>query len=124
MALAGQGKTRGCVAISEIQLTLNQSIAAIIPNKDEIVPEYLYYKLDSMYDFLRNYSGGSNRVGLSLRTIRDIQIPLPPLPEQKQIAAILTQIDETIAAARETIESTKALKMKLINELLCPGRGD
>jgi type I restriction enzyme S subunit len=47
-----------------------------------------------------------------------INISLPPLPEQKQIATILTRFDETIAAARANIGTAKALKMRLINELL------
>lgn len=47
-----------------------------------------------------------------------ITIPLPPLPEQRQIAGILTRCDETIAAARANVGVAKALKMKMINEML------
>jgi type I restriction enzyme S subunit len=44
MALAGQGKTRGKVAINKIELTTNQSLAAIIPN-DKMNYKYLFYNL-------------------------------------------------------------------------------
>jgi type I restriction enzyme S subunit len=50
--------------------------------------------------------------------MKNFAIPLPPLPEQRQIAAILTRCDETIAAARFNVGAAKALKMKMINEML------
>lgn len=115
LALAGQGKTRGTAAITEIELTVNQSIAAIIPKTDKILPDFLFYKLDSMYEFLRNYSGGSNRGGLSLRSIRDISIDIPSIHEQQQITSILTQCDNTILNARINLAAMVALKMKLID---------
>ena len=34
IALAGQGKTRGTAAITEIEVTSNQSIGAVIPNEE------------------------------------------------------------------------------------------
>jgi type I restriction enzyme S subunit len=52
------------------------------------------------------------------KIIENLKIPLPPLPEQRQIAVILTRCDETIAAARANVGAAKALKMKMINEML------
>jgi len=92
VALAGQGKTRGKVAISEIELTTNQSIAAIIARKGICDPEFLYYNLSSRYEELRSLSGGSGRAGLNLSILSAIEIHLPPLPEQKKIAEILSGI--------------------------------
>src|SRR5262249_36825675 len=48
IGLAGQGKTRGTVAINFVELCTNQSIAAVFPNP-AFVPEYLYFNLDSRY---------------------------------------------------------------------------
>ena len=48
IALAGQGKTRGTVAITEIDLCTNQSLCAIIPDKT-VLPDYLYYHLRGRY---------------------------------------------------------------------------
>ncbi|RWZ67700.1 hypothetical protein EQK34_15895 [Lacticaseibacillus paracasei] len=45
IALAGQGKTRGTVAVNNIALTTNQSIAAIIPGKD-LYYEFVFQKSD------------------------------------------------------------------------------
>jgi len=91
--------------------------------KDIILPKYLGHFTQSRYywHYIDKVKTGQLKGGVNIPIICSIPILLPPLPEQKQIAAILTQIDETIAAARETIKSTKALKMKLIDELLSPG---
>jgi type I restriction enzyme S subunit len=45
MALAGQGKTKGMVAILEFDATCNQSMAAIVPNLEKINNEYLLVRL-------------------------------------------------------------------------------
>jgi len=52
IGLAGQGKTRGTVAINYVELCTNQSIAAIFPS-DKINNELLYHFLDSLYKYLR-----------------------------------------------------------------------
>ncbi len=118
IALAGQGKTRGTVAITEIELTTNQSVGAILPN-DKIIPYYLYYNLDSRYDELRSLSTGSGgRGGLNLSILKSINIQLPPLKEQKQIAQILSTADEKLELLRAKKEKYETLKKGLLQKLL------
>lgn len=62
IALAGQGKTRGKVAINHIELTTNQSLAAMIPN-DMLVAKYLFFNLEYRYEELRNLSAGDGGRG-------------------------------------------------------------
>lgn len=61
VGLAGQGKTRGTVAINRIELCTNQSIAAIFPSKHHST-EFLFYNLDSRYEELRSLSTGDGGV--------------------------------------------------------------
>ena len=69
IGLAGQGKTRGTVAMNMIELCMNQSIAAIFPSKD-FYEDYLYHNLDFRYDELRQLStGDGGRGGLNLNII-------------------------------------------------------
>ena len=71
IGLAGQGKTRGTVAINKIPLCSNQSVAAILPN-DSFDSKFLYYFLDSIYKELRMLStGASGRGGLNLGIINE-----------------------------------------------------
>ncbi|WP_339813952.1 restriction endonuclease subunit S, partial [Zunongwangia profunda] len=123
MALAGQGKTRGKVAINEIKLCTNQSLAAIF-NLKNINTEFLFQNLDSRYNEIRKMSTGDNgRGGLNLKIIKNIKVPLPPLPEQQKIADILSTVDEKIAVIDQQITATEELKKGLMQRLLTKGIG-
>jgi type I restriction enzyme S subunit len=45
IALAGQGKTRGTVALLKTTVCTNQSLAALVPNTKMVSGEYLYHYL-------------------------------------------------------------------------------
>jgi type I restriction enzyme S subunit len=118
IGLAGQGKTRGTVAMNYVQLCTNQSIAAIFPN-EVFVSEYLYYNLDARYDELRELStGAGGRGGLNLAIIKAIAVPFPSVPEQTAIAAVLSDMDAEIAALEARRDKTRALKQGMMQELL------
>ncbi|MCB5266674.1 MAG: restriction endonuclease subunit S [Candidatus Cloacimonetes bacterium] len=118
MALAGQGKTRGMVAINHVELSTNQSVAAIICNNKEISSQFLFYYLDSQYENLRNISYGAGRAGLSLTILREIEVIFPPLPEQQKIAQILSSQDEKIEDIINKLNKLKSLKASLMQDLL------
>ncbi|MEY4245264.1 MAG: hypothetical protein RLZZ245_2849 [Verrucomicrobiota bacterium] len=118
IGLAGQGKTRGTIAMNYVELCTNQSIAAVFPNPS-FVPEYLYFNLDSRYDELRELSAGDGgRGGLNLRIIKAILIPFPPIPEQTAIATLLSEMDAELAALEQRRDKTRALKQGMMQELL------
>ena len=122
VALAGQGKTRGTVAITRIELCTNQSLCSILPN-ESFNSDFLYFYLSSKYEVLRQISSGDGtRGGLNLQMLRDFPIPLPPLPEQRRIAQALTALDELIAATNEKLEQVKAYKKGLMQKLF-PAKG-
>lgn len=118
IGLAGQGKTRGTVAINHFELCTNQSIAAVFPN-ESFIPEYLYYNLDNRYDELRELStGDGGRGGLNLRIIKAISLPFPAVAEQTAIAAVLSDMDAELAALDTRLTKTRALKQAMMSELL------
>ncbi len=118
VALAGQGKTRGTVAINKIELSTNQSVAAIIPKK-EIDPEFLFYNLDVRYEHLRRLStGDGGRGGLNLQILKDVLCVLPPLSEQRKIAEILSTWDEDIAYTERLVVAQQQRKKGLMQLLL------
>jgi type I restriction enzyme S subunit len=118
VGLAGQGKTRGTVAINLVELCTNQSIAAIFPSPEH-VPEYLYYNLEFRYDELRSLSSGEGgRGGLNLTIIKSILVPLPEQAEQRAIAAALSDVDALIAALDRLIAKKREIKQATMQELL------
>ncbi len=118
VGLAGQGKTRGTVAVNTIPLSTNQSIAAILPSS-KADSRYLFYNLENRYLELRELSSGEGgRGGLNLTIIRDIVISLPPLPEQRAIAQALADADAWIEALDRLIAKKRAIKQAAMGDLL------
>lgn len=106
VALAGQGKTRGTVAITRIELCTNQSLCGIVLNNNKVYSDYLYYYLKGQYETLRKISSGDGtRGGLNLKMINNFQIPLPPLSEQQRIVNILDRMDKTHKELCQSIET-------------------
>ncbi|GAA0104035.1 restriction endonuclease subunit S [Paraclostridium sordellii] len=122
MALNGQGKTRGMVALLEIESTCNQSLAGIITNK-LVNPYYVYYYLESLYEKIRAITGDGARNGLNLALIREIKVGIPPLKEQEKIADILSTADCQIYDTEMLIEKCQELKKGLMQRLLTKGIG-
>lgn len=118
VGLAGQGKTRGTVAMNLVPLCTNQSIAAIFPDT-RYVSQYLYYNLDSRYDELRELSSGEGgRGGLNLKIIGQITVPFPCLEEQKAISDIFSDIDDDIWLLEAKLAKGVKIKQGMMQELL------
>jgi len=118
IGLAGQGRTRGTVAMNYVELCTNQSIAAIFPNSS-FSSEYLYQNLDSRYEELRELSsGGGGRGGLNLMLIKGLEIPFPSVEEQAAIAEVLSDMDSEVTALEARRDKTRLLKQGMMQELL------
>jgi len=109
IALNGQGKTRGTVAILRMEnATCNQSIVSINPvDKKILLPEFVFYELRSMYQAIRNITGDNQRSGLNIPIIKTIQIPLPPIEVQEKIVAELDGYRKIIEGAKQIITNYK-----------------
>lgn len=101
MAMYGQGKTRGKVAILGIEATTNQACGAIVPNNDKLNELFLFQNLAGRYDEIRDLSNQGGQENLSGEIIKNILITLPTLPEQQKIATFLTTVDEKLQALKQ-----------------------
>ena len=118
VGLAGQGKTRGTAAYNLVSLCTNQSIAAFLPT-DTHSSLYLYYVIDSLYDYLRLLSSGDGgRGGLNKQILSSLNIVLPPIAEQKAIAEALSDVDGLIAVLDKKIAKKRLLKQGAMQQLL------
>jgi type I restriction enzyme S subunit len=121
VALAGQGKTRGTVALILAEITTNQSVALLKPKSNKLSADYLFYNLEFRYDELRSSSSGEGRAGLSKGLLEQLQIPLPPVEEQIAIAEILATIDRAIGQTEALIAKQRRIKAGLLHDLLTRG---
>ena len=118
IALAGQGKTKGTVAISEIELSTNQSVAAIIADREMIEPYYLYHNIDSRYLDFRHITGKHNsRTGLNLKILKDFEIVYHNISEREGIIEKFNSLDKNIELNESKISSSQSLQKSLINQV-------
>ena len=97
IASAGQGNTRGQTSYLKEDMYINQSVISLRANSNLLDSLYLYYNISSRYKELRALSeGNSIRGSLTTKIIGDLEISLPPLPEQKRISSILSSFDNKI----------------------------
>ena len=119
IALAGQGKTRGSVAITKIELCTNQSLCGVIINNEKIINKYIFYYLKTRYNDLRKISSGDGtRGGLNLKMIGSYPIPLPPLSEQQRIVSILDTFEGSIQNLEAQLEQREKQYEYYRNKLL------
>jgi type I restriction enzyme S subunit len=120
IALNGQGKTRGTVAILRTEAACNQSLVSINPEKGKLLPEFLLYILKGKYQEIRDINGDNQRGGLNMPIIRGIEIPLPSLAIQKQIVEKIEAEHILVESAKKLIEiyeqKTKEVIAKLWSE--------
>lgn len=111
IALNGQGKTRGMVAMLRSKATCNQSLVSIYPkDAKKMLPEYVYHNLNVRYDEIRKITGdtGNDRRGLNMPLIRNIKIQYPKsIQEQKNL------INKFEKLSKETKRLEKIYEQKL-----------
>ncbi|OFU82964.1 restriction endonuclease subunit S [Streptococcus sp. HMSC10E12] len=123
IALAGQGKTRGMVAVNNIPLTTNQSIAAIEPDKT-LNYEFVFQNLSKRYDELRLISSGDgSRGGLNKQIVSDISIACPNVNEQELIGNFLADFDSLITMNQHKLDKLIDLKKAYLSEMF-PAEGE
>lgn len=112
------GANSGEVAISQLEGAINQAILCIQQNKDEAETIYLYnyLKLEKSNIINKYLQGGQGN--LSADIIKNLQIPLPPLPEQKIIADCLSTWDSAIEKQNALINALTERKKALMQQLL------
>ncbi|WP_282782146.1 restriction endonuclease subunit S [Phaeodactylibacter xiamenensis] len=118
LAMIGQGKTRGMVALTKIKATVNQNFSYIVPNIERVDHLYLFNRLSFDYYKLRGSGRGGGQESLNTRIVKNFKIPLPPLPEQRAIARILSTWDAAIDKLGQLIAKKQALKKGLMQQLL------
>lgn len=99
---------------------IQQNIAKITPVKNIISSYYLVYFLMSPLgekEVLR-FNATSSQPNVLVGSLRKYRVPIPPLPEQKAIAKILTEMDEEIEALEKKREKYKNIKQGMMQQLL------
>lgn len=117
LAMYGQGKTRGQVAKLGIEAATNQACAAILLDEAQHIDFFFQY-LCSQYDAIRELGNSGTQQNLNGGILKGLQVPVPPLPEQRRIADMLSTWDRAIAAAECILANSRKQRQALTNLLL------
>jgi len=97
--------------IADGKYWVNNHAHVIRPNRDILIDEFLTYFLN--FSDLTPFVSGMTVPKLNQKNLRNIPIPLPPLPEQQRIVAILDEtfsaIDKAKANAEQNLKNAKEL---------------
>lgn len=89
------------------------------PNVEVVFPRYLKFFFETNYykNTIKNLAAGANINNLKSQHFNSLEIPTPPLAEQKQIAAILDAADSLRQKDQQLVEHYSALSQSLFLEM-------
>jgi len=115
------GATIGEVGLAKVPVSTKQGIHGIVCS-DQLSSSFLYYKLQTLRDFLKANSQGSTIREVRATFLRTIPISFPTaLPEQTKIAEILSTVDRAIEQTEALITKQQRIKTGLMQDLLTRG---
>ena len=86
------------------KFTLQRSVAVIRPRQSIVHSRFLMYSLIARSDDLNAQARGVAQKGIYLETLRQLDVVLPPLPEQQRIVTLLDEAFAGIATAKANAE--------------------
>jgi type I restriction enzyme S subunit len=98
-------------------MATNQGFKSIVPNEN-VNTEFLYYSLVLSKKQLLRLAAGSTFGEVSKSDFERIMIFLPPLEEQRRIAAVLNACDKEITLLKQQLDALKRQKRGLMQKLL------
>ena len=98
--------TLGEVGILNIDACTNQAIAGImIKDQTEVITDYLYYFLKSKKALVSNLGRGVAQNNINMSILRNFEIPLPNISEQKKIVKTLDKVSSIIDSQRRELQA-------------------
>ena len=114
--IALTGATTGVVGFLSFEASANQSVTGILPSNKHF-PKYLFYYLKSIRPKVLHDAYGGAQPHISQGYVKELKIPLPPLDQQKKIAAILDAADAYRQKTKALIEKYDQLTQSLFLDM-------
>jgi type I restriction enzyme S subunit len=99
---------------------LNQRVCKV-EGSDRLDHIFLSYAIEKPLYLLQKMIAGTTVKHLSKSDIRSVNLPTPPLPEQRKIASVFYTVDQAIQKTEAIIEQSKRMKRGLIQDLFTDG---
>ncbi len=111
------GSTIGKTGRAGVDLVTNQQINAVVPNSDTC-GTFAFYEVSRIAKEFRRLAGTQAVPILSKSEFGDFPVNVPPLPEQRKIADILSTWDEALTQLDALIDAQERRKKALMQQLL------
>jgi type I restriction enzyme S subunit len=108
----------GYIALLRKPMAFNQGCKGIVIKEKKVVSLFLYYFLLSKVKLLQELGTGSTFKELAKSDLENLKIPLPPLPEQQEIAEVLQTIDQKIEIEKKKKELYEELFKTMLNKIM------
>lgn len=112
------------VALTSAPMAFNQDMKALLAN-ERVVPEFLLYAIigqkASMTKEIGTSAHGTRRIGSS--SIDELQIPLPPLEEQRAIGSLLRSLEQAESLESRRLRLLRELKAATLEKVFTDGMG-
>ena len=95
----------GALNIAKCECCIGRGLAALTVNEDICAQKYLWHALSGKVDELNSKGTGSTFKAINKKTLSETEIPLPPIDEQRKIAAILDKVSDLIAKRQQQLEN-------------------
>lgn len=105
----GQGKTRGKVAILRVKAATNETMIAIMSDKNILSPEYLQQNLKLRYKELRHFGGQNQRGGITQHYLKKLSITIPPIELQSKFVSIVKKFELLKEKQKQSTEEINQL---------------
>lgn len=99
----------GALNIANVKCCIGRGLAALSVNERLCYQKYLWYALECKVDELNSKGTGSTFKAINKKTLAETEISLPPLDEQRRIAAVLDKVSGLIAKRREQLDKLDEL---------------
>ena len=107
----------GHVAVNTVPMATNQGFKSFIPKAGVLDAKFLFHWLKKNRAFLESLGNGATFKEVSKATVARIEISLPPIADQRRIAAILDQADALRAKRREALAQLDSLTRSILIEM-------
>ncbi len=97
-------------------IRINSGMVIIRPKKNELLPAFNYYLFRKLQNDFHTFTSGSAQPQLPIRDMKEVEVSIPSLPEQKAIASVLSSLDDKIDLLHRQNKTLEAMAETLFRQ--------
>ncbi|MCZ2074220.1 MAG: restriction endonuclease subunit S [Bryobacterales bacterium] len=108
----------GFCSVMDTEMATSQDFANFICNQGEILPDFLYFLFRALRSYWKRIAMGGGVKTVYMPFFKEMQIALPPIPDQESIIEELSAIQDSVAALSNRLVQTREFQANVRNQLI------